>query len=202
MGYTHYFAYDPNAESFITAWSQMVTDAQLIAAHLQNELDIRLADGMGDSDPQLTGRWIWLNGPTAGDLGHETFLIDPAPWKLRDKQAALGHEEWANYERRLFEEKGFVSGFCKTARKPYDIAVTSILLRCRHLAPDTFVIASDGAWQHEWQHGASHWEPGCVTGPAPVEIVKVLFGQIETIHKSQLAADVFDGPSSARTART
>jgi hypothetical protein len=32
MGYTHYFAYDPNAESFVSAWPRMVSDAVLTNA--------------------------------------------------------------------------------------------------------------------------------------------------------------------------
>jgi hypothetical protein len=164
MGYTHYFAYDPNAESFVKSWPQIVTDAHAIGAYVQQKLGIRLADGMGDGHPEFTERWIYLNGPSRRDLGHETFLIDPTPWKVWDEQAALGHRRWADHERQQFEERGFLWAFCKTARKPYDIAVTSILLRCRHLAPDAFVIGSDGHWEREWQHGAMYWGPGCEPG--------------------------------------
>lgn len=90
----------------------------------------------------------------------------------------------------------------QTARKPYDIAVTSILLRCRHIAPDAFVIGSDGEWTHEWQHGSMHWHPAREKDVGPVDIVRLLFRQIETPRHSQLLADVFDGPVSARTARS
>ncbi len=197
MGYTHYFAYDPTAHSFLGAWPRMVADARLIAWHVRCSLEIPLANGVGEGKPELTERRVWLNGPNEDDLGHETFRIDPTPWKLSvsDKEAAAGHAAQADRGRADFDRCGFITGFCKTARKPYDIAVTSILLRCRHLAPDAFLIASDGAWQFEWHHGAMHWHQGCRTGPSPVMLVRALFGQAETVALSQLA-DVLDGPPS------
>jgi len=207
MGYTHYFAYDPNAQSFVAAWPQMVSDAQRITSHVQETLAIRLADGMGEGAPEISERRIWLNGPAAGDLGHETFVIDPAPWRIWNEQAALGHEDWAEYERAQFKARGFLTGFCKTARKPYDIAVTSTLLRCRHLAPDAFVIGSDGDWQREWQHGATHWDAGCEKDHAPVSLVDALFAQVETPGRSRLLCDVYallpcSQPATSRATQT
>jgi hypothetical protein len=201
MGYTHYFAYDPNAESFITAWPQMVDDARTIGAHVQKALGIRLAGGMGEGQPEFTERWIWLNGPSRRDLGHETLLLDAQPWKAWDEAAADGHQRWAEEEHQRLDERGFVWAFCKTARKPYDIAVTSILLRCRHLAADSFAIGSDGQWELEWLHGAMYWGPGCEAGPAPVEVVRTLFGQAEAIEDGPLVATT-EGPESARRHRT
>jgi hypothetical protein len=201
MGYPHYFAYDPSAESFVNAWSRMVADSQLIVAYVQTALAVPLADSVGDGDPEITERWIRLNGPTADDLGHESFVIDPSPWKVWDEQAALGHVEWANCERAQLEATGFVTGFCKTARKPYDIAVTTVLLRCRHLAPDAFVIASDGDWKHEWQYGAMHWHPGCVRCPGSADVVRALFGQIETLACNRLDPSVCNRAEPARTPR-
>ncbi len=159
MGYTHYFAYDPDAESFITAWPQMVDDARAIGVHVQETLGVRLAGGMGEGRPEFTERWIWFNGPSRRDLGHETLLIDPQPWRVWEEAAADGQQHWAKEEHKRLRERGFVWAFCKTARKPYDIAVTSVLLRCRHLAPDSFVIDSDGQWEREWHHGAMYWGP-------------------------------------------
>lgn len=201
MGYTHYFADDPNAESFIEAWTQMVDDARAIAGHVHEAFCIRLAGGMGEGEPEFTERWIYLNGPSRGDLGHETLLLDPQPWRAWDEQAALGYRSWADHERERLQKQGFVGAFCKTARKPYDIAVTSILLRCRHLAPDAMALSSDGRWEREWQHGAMYWEPGCERGPAPVKVVKTLFGQIETSDVTRLTR-ALDGPDSARRSRS
>jgi hypothetical protein len=201
MGYTHDFAYDPNAESFITAWPQMVDDARTIGTHVQEALGVRLADGVGRGQPEFIERWIYLNGPSRRDLGHETLLIDPQPWKVWNEAAADGQQRWADEEHQRLSERGFVWAFCKTARKPYDIAVTSILLRCRHLAPDSFAIGSDGRWEREWQHGAMYWGSSCEPGTGPVEIVRTLFGQIERIDVNPLVAAI-DGPPSTRRPRT
>ncbi|OAL02070.1 hypothetical protein IQ06DRAFT_368552 [Phaeosphaeriaceae sp. SRC1lsM3a] len=43
-------------------------------------------------------------------------------------------------------------GFCKTARRPYDVVVTAILLRAAQLAGDAFSVGSDGFWD-EWKAG-------------------------------------------------
>jgi hypothetical protein len=193
MGYTHYFAYDPNAESFVAAWPQMVTDALLIATHVQRSLGVRLAGGFGDGEPELSERRIWLNGTRSGDLHHETLLIDPAPPKTRHEREPQCGSDLARQDLERRTDRAFVTGFCKTARKPYDIAVTSILLRCRHLAPDAFVIASDGAWELEWQHGAAHRESRSRHAPAPVSVVEALFEQTESRAHSPLAASVYDG---------
>ncbi|HEX3509830.1 MAG TPA: hypothetical protein VHT27_01900 [Solirubrobacteraceae bacterium] len=198
MGYTHYFAYDPNAEEFISAWPQIIEDARLIAEHVQSELHVRLTGGLGEGEAEFSERWIWLNGPTAGDLGHETLLIDSTPWKSWDEQAELGHARWAHEQHVEFAERGLIAAFCKTARKPYDIAVTSILLRAARLAPRSFVIASDGDWQHEWQHGANHWEEHCPCEVSPTELVARLFAQLESPEENPLVTNVWDGPQRAQ----
>ena len=40
--------------------------------------------------------------------------------------------------------------FCKTARKPYDLAVCLSLLRIKEIAPDAIELSSDGDWDIEW----------------------------------------------------
>lgn len=53
-----------------------------------------------------------------------------------------------------YDKRRFLWDFCKTSRKPYDVAVSAILLRCHQLSPDALDIASDGGSDHEWRHGA------------------------------------------------
>jgi hypothetical protein len=53
-----------------------------------------------------------------GRDGHETFVLNPSG-------------SW---------------DFCKTARKPYDVVVTTILLRASILMGKAFHLSSDGAW--------------------------------------------------------
>ena len=57
--------------------------------------------------------------------------------------------------------------FCKTARKPYDEVVSSILILAKYLFPDMY-LSSDGNWS-EWREGRElftkvfHLEPACET---------------------------------------
>lgn len=40
--------------------------------------------------------------------------------------------------------------FCKTARKPYDLAVCLVMLSMKRHAPRSVRIATDGEWDGEW----------------------------------------------------
>ena len=40
--------------------------------------------------------------------------------------------------------------FCKTAHKPYDLAVGLVLLLALHHAPEIMSVSSDGDWDSEW----------------------------------------------------
>ncbi len=185
MGYSHYFAYDPTASSFVAAWPQMISDARLIAWFVQSSLDIPLANGEGDGEPELSDRRMWLNGPRLQGEAHEPFSIDPSPPNLTGQDPECSR---------------FAHGFCKTARMPYDIAVASILLRCHHLAPDAFLVASDGDWRREWQHGATYCGPDCASGASPVMLLRLLFNQVETISHCPLASNLGDAVRTARAA--
>lgn len=138
MGYTHYFRYDPQAESYVAAWPTMLDDARKIVA----AANVPLTGGVGRGEPEFNERWIWLNG--VGNDGHETFLIhgpgEEAGKAIQDQRRWLGNID-------------FVWQFCKTAQKPYDLVVTAILLRCAQLAPDAFTFSSDGNWDEDWLPG-------------------------------------------------
>lgn len=79
--------------------------------------------------PQVDNDVVRFNGWK--DEGHETFLV------TREKHdSSLGKEE-------SFD-------FCKTAGKPYDLAVMLCLLVMSEAAPRSFRAESDGEWDHEW----------------------------------------------------
>jgi len=133
MGYTHYWR---QLRSFSAAeWQQMSAEIQTILDHAEHRYGIRLCNGAGDrgTKPEFFPSVIMFNG--SGDEAHETFLIDQARPKTEAWQEAVG------------------SGFCKTARKPYDTAVTAVLcyLSAFHLLGDEneckplYSISSDGA---------------------------------------------------------
>lgn len=82
---------------------------------------VRLAGPHGKGKPVLNEAEIALNG-VAPDDWCESFMIFPGS---------------VSFE------------FCKTASRPYDVVVTTILLRARLTIPG-FKVGSDGYWS-EWQ---------------------------------------------------
>lgn len=60
---------------------------------------ITICNWNGEGEPEVTLERVALNGPEENDLGHESFVL-------------TNKAEW---------------DFCKTARKPYDYVVRSIL---------------------------------------------------------------------------
>ena len=75
---------------------------------------------------------IRFNG--RGNEGHETFIL----FKQKPKS-----ESWQRNSKEYFY-------FCKTARKPYDVAVGLVLLRAEKNAPGVLKVSSDGDWEHDW----------------------------------------------------
>lgn len=128
MGYTHYWY---RTRSFTPAeWKSIKIDCHKIIT-LCSGLDIDLRyefDRM--RHPSITNEHIRFNGQ--GEQGHETFFMARKLKADRD------------INKPVFD-------FCKTAAKPYDLAVCLILLRIAHYVPSDFVIKSDGAWDTEWE---------------------------------------------------
>ncbi|MDT0307250.1 hypothetical protein RM780_09775 [Streptomyces sp. DSM 44917] len=141
MGYTHYFGYAPLTEDFGDAWPDMVVDAWLIVDHLTAR-GIRIAGPDGEGGPIIEPGHIALNG--AGDEAHEPLIILPRPPTAAEDP----------FLAREYTRQRFVRDFCKTSRKPYDVAVAAVLLRCHQRAPGAFAIGSDGGWDQEWRRGA------------------------------------------------
>lgn len=89
-------------------------------------------DSPKSGNPEVTPDHIRFNGWK--DEGHETFLVtrerpDPPSWDPASKES--------------FD-------FCKTARKPYDLAVCLVLLSMSRHAPRSVRVGSDGDWEMEW----------------------------------------------------
>jgi len=82
--------------------------------------------------PEVNSEHIRFNGWQ--DEGHETFMV------TREVPDA---PSWSPDSDESFD-------FCKTARKPYDVAVCLVLLSMTRHAPKSFRISSDGDWDVEW----------------------------------------------------
>lgn len=135
MGYTHYFE-KPNKPLNSKAFGEFIETAQKIVhacsptgpiggVYYEGE-EVKIAGPNGDKEPLFTGTEIALNGE--GENAHESLNI-------RNIEDGLG-----------------TFNFCKTARKPYDIVVTGILIALKKKFEFTVKINSDG--------DIDEWEPG------------------------------------------
>ena len=104
-------------------WSKITDGAKAICKRAASEYSIVFGDfgGEVEASPVFDDSHIGFNG-VDGDA-HETFIL---------------------YKRGS-------GGFCKTARKPYDIAVVSILLLAKEVAK--IDISSDGDDEGVWESG-------------------------------------------------
>jgi hypothetical protein len=76
---------------------------------------------------------VFLNG--IGELSHETFCLE----RVTDT---------TGFTQR--DDDGLIFKFCKTAQKPYDIAVCSALIIAKKHFGKSIMISSDGD-NEEWQ---------------------------------------------------
>lgn len=123
MGYTHYFKLEKKPS--MVKWNKFVKECKLLHENLPSHTDtaggysknevLEICGGNGNGKPEFTGEYICFNGNEKKNLEHETFYI---------------------------ERNGKFSGFCKTARKPYDLlAFTCLIAANRTLG---LLYASDG----------------------------------------------------------
>lgn len=140
MGYTHYYRHT-------TYHSPARVAAALRPLMEHGEAAGVLAGPMGDGRPDY--QRPAFNGRADLGLDHETF--DPCE-----------HQPW-NQPRRQ-------SGFCKTARKPYDSYVVAALCRLKAVYPRTFMVGSDGHAE-DWERGA---DAACVD---PRDLYREVYGE-------------------------
>ena len=115
-GYTNYWE---QSEDFTSSeWSKIVRLAKTTIKKAE-KLGIVIRDGWGKGRPVVNNREISLNGDAENNLDHETFYITK---KLKD--------DWS---------------FTKTARKPYDAVVATILVGIQKIAPKKFKPSADGS---------------------------------------------------------
>jgi hypothetical protein len=147
MGYTHYWKYNPNeildteelrarfrfaVDIIKKAHKEIKKNKKFIhagqAGGFYDEQPCIIRGGLGKGSPMINESEVWFNGDDKTGMSHETFGI------------------------RWFPSGGEVKGFCKTARKPYDILVCVSLLAFKHAFdnPDVFTFSSDGN-NSEWE---------------------------------------------------
>ena len=115
-GYTNYWE---QSEDFTSSeWSKIVRVAKAAIKKAEKQ-GIVIRDGWGKGKPVVNNKEISLNGDAENNLDHETFYITK---KLKD--------DWS---------------FTKTARKPYDAVVATILVGIQKIAPKKFKPSADGS---------------------------------------------------------
>jgi hypothetical protein len=121
MGYTHYW-YVKNMWAVEQALPQVARDLKRLLPQLPP-----LAGWDGTGAPTIDDREIAFNGVEPDD--YESFSLVSSP------------EGYTPTEKGLF-------GFCKTERRPYDLAVQVALVLLKWhseaIAPDAVEVASDG----------------------------------------------------------
>lgn len=174
MGYTHYWYVDPELPSDL--FGKVVADFRKLLPRLL-EIGIPLAGPMGDGEPIITDEELCFNGrehcghphrdigiawPSAGaggiaDVGETPIAGEWFAGALLEKRTCGGdcsHESFVlervfkPYEWQKPMPDGKLFAFCKTAYKPYDLAVTAALLIARHHLGDRIRVASDGTAEH------------------------------------------------------
>jgi hypothetical protein len=146
MGYTHYWTYNPNeidnteelrkkflqAVCWIDKAHKMIKKDKFIhegqAGGYYDKKPCIIRGGLGQGKPMINESEVWFNGDEKTGTDHETFGI------------------------RWYPSGGEERGFCKTARKPYDILVCVSLLAFKHAFdnPNVFTFSSDGD-NAEWE---------------------------------------------------
>ena len=140
MGYTHYWRFhrdNMKTEKLRQTFKKASEEIQKLYENLplfpktgyyteiRTDHGIHIRGGLGEGLPIINETEIWFNGEIKLDMDHETFSIN---WK---------------------DEEAF--GFCKTARKPYDLLVClSLLSFLNHYGSEIFQLSSDGD-ASEWQ---------------------------------------------------
>jgi hypothetical protein len=125
MGYTHYWT--QTRDFTHEEWAQIRDDMEALLKDVQHVQGIPLANRAGDpgTSPEITDEKIWFNG--VGGDSHETFCLN----RVRPPK-----EEWE-------DRRGWA--FCKTACKPYDLAVTAALCYLATVpGPASHTVSSDG----------------------------------------------------------
>ncbi|WP_019025323.1 MULTISPECIES: hypothetical protein [unclassified Thioalkalivibrio] len=139
MGYAHYMKQQRDFTE--DEWSGTVNDIRALQARLPKHSES--AGGYyRDAPLAITGLDPDLPAEQIYDPKHETIAFNGcAPGDGGDEED-LSHESFSL--NRLKDSQHSLEGFCKTARKPYDLMVCASLIVAEDRAPGALRIRSDG----------------------------------------------------------
>lgn len=131
-------------EKQIKAFKEIKSDLEHVLPCLQKDKGFKLRGGNGEGEPLITDTTINFNGDASSGNSFETFHVNI-------------FEHTTFYRFNDLDEKGEMFGFCKTARRPYDIAVCVSLMVIKHHLGSGFRISSDGGFE-EWSEAIEYYE--------------------------------------------
>jgi hypothetical protein len=127
MGYTHYWSFRSvkgETAKIEAVYQKTIKECQKIVLVYQKEF----GHLQGYSAHTKLGQYGGINFNGSKDEAHETFVL-----------------------REHFKENSDFN-FCKTAQKPYDLAVVACLCILQHRLKDAIQVSSDGDY-FDWQPG-------------------------------------------------
>lgn len=165
MGYTHYYHFKKNlTKANFNLASSLVKNVieEAIPKTFTSKWytggkkrKLKICGGDGSGKPVFANDHISFNGERKLDIDHETFWLD----NTNEHQ------------------------FCKTARKPYDIAVCMALLRLKDMYGSDFEYSSDGYCpmdtddyrylEDEWKKAVRRYIYWCIENGIPTTLLKM-----------------------------
>jgi hypothetical protein len=178
IGYTHYYCRPRVLDA--SRFRDFVADARIIVAALTGQ-GLQLAGPDGSGEPIIKSNLISLNGKTNCGHAPNSAIVVPWPSADASGIADPGQDaitgKWfagallssrqctgdCSYEsfiiERIFKPEGWEKpkdglyfAFCKTAFRPYDLSVISILIAFKKHFGDAVRVSSDGTDQ-QWFDG-------------------------------------------------
>jgi hypothetical protein len=135
--YSHYY---PQSGAFSDEqWTLIMEGVSKVFSYCKKCKIVLQLNHDVDRKPEVTDKFIRFNG--RGNLSLETFYLPKKP---------VPH---------IWESEGEpVFHYCKTSRRPYDLAVRLCLLWVHSAAPGVLRITSDGTWDDDWMDAREAYE--------------------------------------------
>jgi hypothetical protein len=121
MGYTNYWTQKKPFNNI--QWNTIKKEYDYIKENFSDD------DGIIEDQTEKSDEIIF-NGKSKDNLDHETFVLTK------------------NFRKPFYSGDDVKFNFCKTARKPYDLAVWHLLTFVKMIAPNSIEIKRDG-----WYNG-------------------------------------------------
>ena len=150
MGYTHYWTFNKGKRGTAAETEAAYQQAMLDCAKVVNKYYQEHGGISGYTAHTKPGTYGGLTFNGKGEAGHETFIM---------------REHYSQNDR---------TGFCKTAREPYDILVVACLSILAYRLGDAVSVYSDGTTA-DWKAGVSLAQyilKRKVTTPSTIDQVK------------------------------